>query len=503
MPALLARRPRPVHSLVGIDIGTSAVKAAVFDRRGRRVALAAAPCRVQHLRPGWVEHDPRDTWRSVAKSLRALWRDGLDPAQVAAVGLSGHFSTVFMDDAGVPSAPCLTWLDSRATEEAEWLAAHLGPERLARDQGIRLPVSAAMPPARLRWVARHRPDALARTAWTAQTKDYVGWRLHGRRVSDPHSMMGLVRVPDGRVSPAYLEALGVPRALLPELAPPWQVVGAVTPPAARATGLSADTPVVTGWIDSYCSMLGTGMGDPTMGFDVAGTSEVIGVVAEEPVRSRHHRGELVIPLDETITAVYGLTNAGADSLSWAREAWARGVSYRRLLAEAEAAPVAADNPLFLPYLQGERSPVWDEGATGALVGLRRHHGRGHLVRAVLEGVAFSVRHNLDHVLRVAGREVAGLRVSGGGALGDLWNQVKADVLGRPMHLVAETEAGALGAAMLAARGVGWYASFADAVAGMVRVTRTWRPQPEGRAVYDARYRRYLALYPALKGARHD
>lgn len=491
-----------MHHVVGIDIGTSAVKAAAFDRHGRRVALASAPCRVQHLRPGWVEHDPRHTWRSVANSLRALWRDGLDPAQAAAVGLSGHFSTVFLDNAGAPTAPCLTWLDSRATEEAEWLAAHLGPARLARYQGIRLPLSAAMPPARVRWVAQHCPEALARTAWTAQTKDYVGWRLHRRRVSDAHSMMGLMRVPDGRTFPAYLQALGIPVRLLPDVAPPWQVVGAVTEAAARATGLLAGTPVVTGWIDAYCSMLGTGMGDPAMGFDVAGTSEVIGVVTGEPVRSRHHRGELVIPLDAKTTAVYGLTNAGADSLAWARQAWAPGVSYARLLAEAEAVPVEADGPLFLPYLQGERSPVWDERAAGALVGLRRHHARGHLVRVVLEGVAFSVRHNLEQVLRVAGRDVAGLRVSGGGALGDLWNQVKADVLGRPMHLVREPEAGALGAAMLAARGLDWYGSFAEAVAGMVRVTRTWPPHPEVRAIYDARYRRYLALYPALKGTSH-
>jgi xylulokinase len=448
-----------------------------------------------------VEHDPRQAWRSTLTALKSLFSEGeIAAADVAAVGLSGHFSTVFLDDAGAPAAPCLTWLDSRGVEEAEWLATRVGAAKLARWHGIRLPISSAMPPARVLWVARHRPSDLARATWTAQTKDYIGWRLHGRRVSDAHSLMGLVRVPDGRVSGNCLRMLGLSPDAIPEVARPWDVVGQVTAAAAGATGLAAGTPVVTGWIDAYCSMLGTGMGDPAMAFDVAGTSEVVGVATADPVRARDYRGQLVVPLDERTTAVYGLTNAGADSLSWARELAGRGASYSRLLQEAEAAPVTPTGPIFLPYLAGERSPVWDENATGALVGLRRHQGRGHLVRAVIEGVAFSVRHNLDCVRAVTGATVAGVRVSGGGALGGVWNQTKADVLNLPVHLVTEPEAGALGAAMLAALGLGWYGSLDSAVTGMVRVARTWLPRPAVLEVYGTLYHRYLALYPALKGA---
>jgi xylulokinase len=491
----------PVRYLLGVDVGTSSVKVAAFNRRGRRVALASAPCRVSRLRPGWVEHDPRQTWRSTARALRSLFSEGgIVAARVAAVGLSGHFSTIFLDDADAPAAPCLTWLDSRSVEEAEWLATRVGAAKMARWHGIRLPISAAMPPARVLWVSRHCPADLARVTWTGQTKDYIGWRLHGRRVSDAHSLMGLVRVPDGRVSAEYLRVLGLSPGAIPQVERPWEVAGQVTAAAARATGLRAGTPVVTGWIDAYCSMLGTGMGEPALAFDVAGTSEVVGLATADPVETRNHRGQLVIPLDERAMVVYGLTNAGADSLSWARKLVGRGVSYSKLMQEAEAVPVTPAGPLFLPYLEGERSPVWDEGATGALVGLRREHERGHLVRAVIEGVAFSVRHNLDCARAVAGATLEGIRVAGGGARGDVWNQTKADVLNLPVHLVAEPEAGALGAAMLAALGMGWYGSLGSAAAGMVRVARTWLPRRAVRATYDTLYRRYLALYPALKGA---
>lgn len=486
--------------LLGIDVGTSSVKVAVFDRRGGRAALCSVPCRVLRRRPGWVEHDPREAWRSVVKALQALWSKGdVSPAEVVGVGLSGHFSSVFLDAAGRPAAPCLTWLDTRAEDEAGWLAEHVGAAAMARYLGIRLPLSPSMPPARVRWVAQHRRADMARVAWTAQTKDFVGWKLHGRRASDAHSLMGLVRVPDGRVSPRYLARLGLSPTALPEVLPPWQVAGRVTSGAARVTGLAEGTPVVTGWIDSYCSMLGTGMGDRSMAFDVAGTSEVVGVVTAARVRARDHRGQLVIPVHTELTAVYGLTNAGSDSLRWARDTWAPRARYETLLREAEATPVEAGNPMFLPYLEGERSPIWDERASGALLGLRRNHGRGHLVRAVLEGVAFSVKHNLESALTITREKVQGVRVSGGGAIGSVANQIKADVLGRPVHLVAEPEAGALGAAMLAAVGLRWYPDLPEAVAGMVRMAESWAPRAEVREVYRARYRRYLAAYPALKG----
>ena len=489
----------PRTCLLGLDVGTSSCKAVLFDPAGHRLALAAAPCRLTRPAPGWVEQDPREAWRSVVRALRGLWAQGADPRQVAGIGLSGHFSSVFLDAAGLPAVPGLTWLDRRASAEAQWLAEEVGEARMARYLGLHLPLSATMPPARVLWLTRNRPQEMARVTWAGQTKDYVGWRLHGLRVSDGHSAMGLAHCPDGGLRPEYLALLGLSPAAVPPVRAPWVVAGQVTPAAARATGLAAGTPVVTGWIDSYCSMLGTGLADPTRGFDIAGTSEVVGLLATAPCRGRQRRGQLVIPLDASRTVVYGLTNAGADSLAWARAAWGAGASYARLLAEAEATPPGADGLLFLPYLEGERSPLWDERATGALLNLRRDHGRGHLTRAVLEGVAFSVRHNLECACTVAKRTVSGLRVSGGGALGAVWNQVKADVLGLPLQAVAEPETGALGAAMLAGIGIGWYADLAGADEAMVRRAQEWEPRPDVHVRYASLYRRYRAAYPALKG----
>jgi len=483
---------------VAIDLGTTFCKAAAFDAQGRRRGLGRAPCAVSRPQLGWVEQEPDEWWRAATAALQGLWATGVDPEAVAAVGLSGHFSTAFVDAGGRSVRPAITWLDGRAVAEAEWLETEVGPDRLRRALGIDLPISAAMPHARLLWLARHEPRSFGRLAATYQAKDYLVERLTGERATDRHSELGLLNIATGKADAEYLALLGLRPEQVPPPSDPFAVVGAVTSPAARATGLRPGTKVVCGWIDAYCAMLGTGLGEGGTAFDIAGTSEVVGTQGC-PQPGGDARGQLIIPLTADRTVIYALMSCGADSLAWVRDLVGRP-AYATALREAAAVPSGADGVLFLPYLEGERSPVWDAGARGCFVGLHRSHGRGHAVRAVLEGVAHAIRQNLAGGQAAGAFPLEGVRLSGGGAQARLWCRIKADVLGLPVTTTAESETGALGAAMLAAIGAGAHADFPAAVRAMVRTRDSYRPDPAAHEAHSLAHERYLRLYAATREA---
>ena len=484
----------PTDRFVAIDLGTTFCKAAAFDAEGRRRGLARAPCAVSRPQPGWVEQEPEDWWRAAKAALQGLWAAGVDPGAVAAVGLSGHFSTAFVDARGRSVRPAITWLDGRAVAEAEWLQAEVGPVRLRRALGIDLPISAAMPHARLLWLSRYEPRSLERLAATYQAKDYLIERLTGERVTDRHSQLGLLNTATGAADAEYLALLGLRLEQVPPPADPFSVVGEVSAPAARATGLRRGTKVVCGWIDAYCAMLGTGLGEDGTAFDIAGTSEVVGTQGH-PAPGGEGHGQLIIPLTTDRTVIYALMSCGADSLAWVRDLVGRP-AYATALREAAAVPPGADGVLFLPYLEGERSPVWDAAARGCFVGLQRSHSRGHAVRAVLEGVAHAIRQNLAAGRRAGATPLRGVRLSGGGAQARLWCRIKADVLGLPVTSAAETETGALGAAMLAGIGASAHADLSAAVRAMVRTRDCFEPDPAAHEAYRHAHARYLRLYGA-------
>jgi xylulokinase len=452
--------------------------------------MATRPYPTHELRPGYKEQEPPDWWRAAAACIREVAAQA-PPESILALGAVGHVSSLtFLDESGVPIRPSLGFQDVRAASEVAGLYAAFSREELAELLGIDLPPGPTWPLPRLLWLSAHEPRTLELARHLLQAKDYVNLRLTGAFASDASSNRGMVDLATGRVPERVFRRLGLPN-LLPEIHEPDAVIGAVTEEAAEDTGLPPGLPVVAGWNDLNGSVLGSGAVCPGDGFNVTGTSEHIGAVTSGAPRAP----ELVCgPYLPGRKLFYGVTSCGGGSLEWFRQFSDRPVD--QLLAEAEGAQ--SDGLLYLPYLEGERAPVWDPRASGAFVGLRSTHGRGAAVRSIMEGVAFSLRQNLEIVERVVPDGGRPLVISGGGSRIPLWNRIKADVLSRPVITLQNPHAGMLGAAMLAGVGAGIYRSPEEAAAGMARPEGRYEPHRELSRRYSRLYASYCELYPALR-----
>ena len=482
---------------VGLDIGTSGVKAGVVSARGEILALATKPCTVDRPKPGFVEQDPESYWLAARSCVReALAAPGVDARDVVALSSCGHAPTlVLLDGRDLPVRPAIVWQDTRATAEAERLARDPGPEAMESLLGVRWPVDASLPAARFLWLRAHEPAVLSRVRTAFLPKDYVHFKLTGERATDAWSAKGLVH--QGTLEPVgqLLEMAGVSESVAPRAHAAHNVIGRVNEGGGDATGLPVGTPVVAGWTDAMAAMLGSGaLGHPGVACDVSGTSEVIGLTAaSKPADS----GPLMAAdiLGSGRWMVYGPTQASGGSLGWVLRTLGLGGDAAGATSLAADVPAGADGLVFLPYLQGERAPLWDPRARGALVGLATSHEPAHLVRAVLEGVACSVWHVLSAAERATGERAREVRVAGGGARMTLWNQIKADVSGRRFRPCVATENGVLGAAMLAALGSANFANAAQAGDAMVKLDAPIEPNVEVGGVYRRLFERFVALWP--------
>ncbi len=496
--------------VLGLDLGTSSVKAGLYDAAGRTHGSGQAGYPITRGQGGLAEQLPEDWWQAASAAVRqALREGGVAPERVAAAGLSGQVGThVLLDRAGQPLRPAISWQDTRARLEAVEVRDRLGRARLAENLGLDLPPGAAWPLPRLLWLSRHAPADLARAWRLLLAKDYVAFRLTGELATDASSWRGLLRLPGAEIAVELLRELDLPLDLLAARLPPSAVMGHVSPAAAEACGLAAGTPVVTGWNDLNCGLLGTGVVRPGMGFDIGGTSEHLGLalpaggpLPADGLMLAPYLGDDLAGASRAARVCYGVTSAGGGSLDWYANALAHAAGTQAdLEAAAASAPPGAGGLIFLPYLNGERAPMWDADARGVFFGLNSAHRQAHFARAVLEGVAFSLRQVLALVEAAAGARVDRLHASGGPARLALWNQIKADVLGRPLVIPRETHAACLGAAMLAAIGSGWFSGAAPAAEAMVQFASDVQPNPANSARYDALFAVYAGLYPQLRGA---
>jgi xylulokinase len=481
--------------LVGVDLGSSAVKAGVFGLDGRTLATASVQVPTCSPRPGWKEQDPECWWRATSSALREALAAA--PARrVAALGATGHIcSLTFLDAAGAPLRPAVVFQDQRAIAEVDELGARFSRAELASALGVDLPPAPSWPLPRLLWFRKHEPETLARARHLLQAKDYVNFRLTGQFASDAASNRGVVNLETGEVACALLDAFDLPHGLVPAIRAPQEVLGTVTAQAAAETGLAAGVPVVTGWNDLNAAVLGAGNYRDGDAFNVTGTSEHLGLA----VAGRPHCPVLTCaPYLPGLRMFYGVTTSGGGSLQWFR-----GVTGERLdtlVPAAERVAAGAQGLLFLPYLAGERAPIWDPRASGAFIGLRNSHARPHLTRAVLEGVAFSLRQIADLAWSGSGHRPETVRVCGGASRIRLWNQIKADVFEAEIAVPECPHSGALGAAMLAATGTGTYPDFPSAMAAMTRIKERFAPRAREAAVYRELYSIYCELYPALRAS---
>lgn len=496
--------------VLSLDVGTTSVKAAAVTLDGALLGTATSGYATLRPRPNVVEHRPDDWWAAVERTCTALFAEpGIDATALAAVGLSGMAATHVLLNAEMrPLGPAMIWQDTRATSEAEALNRELGAELVAESLGRGLPLNASMQAARMRWLHDRAPETLQRTRYVLGSKDYLLFRLTGELATDRTSASGFCHIGTGELHPAMAAATGVGEGLMPPCRDPAEIGGHVHAEASQATGIPVGTPVAVGMIDSWCNILGAAVTDPGDAWDTAGTAEVVGVAAaphSELGRTTGMRFLTGVPLS------YGVTQCGTDAFTWYAECFPEhdpngavleGASlFKRLDELASTAPAGADALVFLPYLQGERSPFSDARVRSGFHGLHRGHTRAHFVRSVLEGVAFSVRHVLE--VHEAAGEVKADRVvvTSGGAKSRLWNQIKADVVGRPFVGLSVTDAGSVGAAILGAVAIGHF-GLRDAVDTMVRVAVTVEPDPRNRQLYDDLYEVYLDLGKVLRGVHY-
>lgn len=495
--------------LLGIDVGTSGTKTAIFTPDGRRAAAKTVEYPLSSPHNGWAEQDPADWWNAAVTGIRAvLAQSGADAREVRGVGLSGQMHGLVMLDAqGEVLRPSIIWCDQRTAAECGEINRAIGAKRIIEITAN--PPMTGFTAAKILWVRNNEPAVYEKCRHILLPKDYIRYRLTGEfatEVSDASGMQ-LMDVPKRTWSGEVLEKLGIDRDLLGAMYESPEVTGRVHRAAAQATGLAEGTPVVGGAGDNPAAAVGTGVVTPGRAFTTIGSSAVIYAVSDEveiDLRGRVHTLCASVPGKWTVMSC---TQGAGLSLQWLRniccapeaaEADAAGVdAYAVMDRLAEKVPIGAGRLLYLPYLMGERSPHPDPDCRGAFIGLSAIHDRANLIRAVLEGVAYSQRECVD-VFREMGVGIDDMLVTGGGGRSRLWRQMLADLYGCPVSTLQNDEGPALGAALLAGVGAGLYSSVEQACGAVVRKGETLRPDVGAREAYEPFYALYRQLYLDLK-----
>ncbi|HEX5075830.1 MAG TPA: xylulokinase [Gemmatimonadaceae bacterium] len=489
----------PVY--LGLDIGTSGVKAILVAANGDVVAATTTPLTLSTPRPGWAEQHPDDWWSAAVQSIRGVLTQQPE-LRVAAVGISGQMhSSVFLDRAGHVVRPALLWCDGRTTDECAEITRRAGGEERLRDW-VRNPALEGFTLPKVLWLRAHEPDAYARVATILLAKDFIRYRLTDALACEPSDASGTLMFDPARLewSDEILAAVDVPRTLLPDVGGSSEVLGRVTAEAASATGLRGGTPVIGGGADNACGAAGVGVITPGEAVASWGTSGTVLAPTAKPLVDPALRAHTFCHVVPGTWYVMGVVLSAGGAFAWYRDQFARELAGSpgvdaMLDAEAASVPPGAEGVTFLPYLQGERTPHRNASARGAFLGLSLAHSRAHMTRAVLEGIAFALRDSLS-ILQELGLSPSQLLLTGGGAKSSFIRQLQADVYGVPVSTVNREEGPAYGAALLAAVGAGAFPDVASAA--RATLTRRGAGHPDSRAHgdYQVAYDRFRESYRA-------
>jgi xylulokinase len=490
---------------LGIDVGTGGTRALVIDEQGRVIASATeehAPFASPQI--GWAEQDPRDWWRACTVAVpKALAQGGLRGEQIACVGLSGQMHGAVMLDEGTRVVrPALIWCDVRTEKQCRDLTAQIGAERLI--QLTRNPALANFTLTKCLWVRENEPANWSKVRSLMLPKDYVRFELTGERAIDVADASGtlLLDVAHRRWSKEMLNLAQIDASILPALYESPDICGRISAAGAASTGLQAGTPVVAGAGDQAAGSVGIGVVAPGAVSATIGTSGVVLAATDSPALDPGGRLHTFCHALPGRWLVMGVTQAAGLSLRWFRDQFGRSEngqreSYEKLTAEAAKISPGCEGLLWAPYLMGERTPHLDATARGVLVGLTASHTRAHVIRAILEGVAFSLRDTFT-IFQEIKVPVKTIRLGGGGARSPLWRQIQADVYGNSVETVAAEEGAAYGAAILAGVGAKAWSSVDAACAAVVRVSGSTGPDAQDSVVMEKAYAKYRRIYPAMK-----
>jgi xylulokinase len=486
--------------LLGIDVGTGGTRAVILSETGKVLASATHEhAAFASPQLGWAEQDPHDWWRAAAGAIKeALLTAGITGADISCIGLAGQMhGAVLLDEDNQVLRPALIWCDQRTQAQCDWLNEKIGAKRI-----IELTCNPALTNftlTKLLWVREHEPEIWKRFRRVLLPKDYVRFRLTGEQAIDVADASGtlMLDVANRRWSEAMMSAADLPMSCLPRLFESPEVCARISEEGAAASGLKVGTPVVAGAGDQAGGAVGMGIVRPGSVSATIGTSGVVFAATDHPAMDAQGRVHTFCHAIPGQWHVMGVTQAAGLSLRWFRDLLGSGVSYDDLTREASAVPSGSAGVLWAPYLMGERTPHLDPKARGALVGFTASHTRGHVVRSILEGVAFSLKDTftLFEAMRVP---VSSIRLGGGGARSELWRQIQADVYGREVEIVEAEEGAAYGAALLAGVGAKHWNSVEDACAAAVHVATRVQPYGAAEQVLKQQYSLYRQLYVALK-----
>lgn len=487
--------------ILGIDIGTSSVKAMLLDTEMGPVAVRSKPYDVSIPSPGYAEQDPELWWVSLKEALEELQAQNAVAYQaVAAVGYSGQMhGLVLADEEGKPVRPAIIWLDQRSSAQVE----EIGRKMTSREMGEAFcnRVSSGFAFPSLLWVKEKEPEALAKTAAVLCPKDYLRLKMTGKAgtevVDASSTCMFSTRERDWAWE--VIDRFGLKREIFPKAEESMQIAGTVTAACAEETGLPRGIPVIYGAGDQPAQSIGNGVFEEGRLISNIGTGGQISAFIREPIYDKQLRTNTFCHAVPGGYTIYGATLSSGMSMNWAKNKLFHLEGYDVVNREAAAVPAGADGLVYLPYLCGERTPHMDPDAQGMFFGMRLAHGRGHFLRAVMEGVTYSLKDCLG-LMQELGIDAQTITASGGGAASPLWLQIQADILQRPVCACTVKEQACLGACILAAVGCGFIPSLREGCDRFVRMDgRVYEPIKEHFTMYEERYETFRKLYRQTKG----
>lgn len=483
--------------LLGIDIGTSACKVALFNRRGEVLSQSNKGYPLYYPQPGWVEQDPDEWWEAICAGIReVLDNSGVRPEDIAGIGIDGQsWSAIPVDRDGNCLAKTPIWMDTRARDICERVKEEVGFDRIFAVAGNDFLPSYSTP--KMLWFKEERPEIFEKTYKFLQSNSYIVYKLTGVMSQDISQGYGIHFFCNKTCTydAELAEELGLSADLVPDILPCHAVAGTVTEEAAQATGLAPGTRVVAGGLDAACGTLGAGVIKKGQTQEQGGQAGGMSICLEEALA--HPKLILSPHVVPDKWLLQGGTVGGGGVLRWMKQEFGEGASFDELTSLAEKIPAGSDGVIFLPYMSGERSPIWDPDAKGVFYGLSFDKTKGHFIRAALEGVAYALEHNLRTAAE-AGVEADELIAMGGASNSILWTQIKADVTGRKIKVPTSDTATTLGACILAGVGVGVYDSFEQAAEETIVITREQQPDENAHEQYKKSMELYLELYDDLK-----
>lgn len=485
--------------VIGLDLGTSALKGLVVNQKGEMVAEATAGYPLATPQVGFSEQEPNDWLRAAEQVLTDLVQQLPElKEELAGISFSGQMhSLVLLDENNQPLRPAILWNDVRTTQQCQALTAEIGPLVLEHTKNVILE-GFTLP--KIRWVQENEPEVWQQVKQIQLPKDYLRFWLTGEFHMDYSDAAGtlLLNQDINDWDPAILKAAGIDPKILPSLVASSAVVGTMKPELAERFGFTQAVQVIAGGADNACAAVGAGIVTPGIGMCSIGTSGVF--LRYEDSAAKDYAGKLHLFAHgaENVAYSMGVTLAAGSSLSWFKETFAPEASFETLLAEISHVAPGSDGLLFTPYIVGERTPYSDSQIRGSFIGMDIHHRLPHFARSVLEGITFSLKDSQEIMAQTTNEGLAKIVSVGGGAKNKEWLQMQADIFNTPITTLTTEQGPGMGAAMLAAVGCGWYPDVASCAADFVTYTGEYLPDPAAVTAYAEAYRRYRMVYPATK-----